>query len=188
MTPRPLRTRLVLSTVALVAVVCAVIGTVTTIVLRSYLYGQLDAQLHEVAVRAAGHHPPDPTAPRSSGSLRFVRGGGQPIGTVGALVGADGRVARSAVSTPPDASSWPGDDTLASLTDAQSDALGRLKRDGRPHDLGLPGRGDYRALSVTAFDGTVYLVGIPTAAARETLDTLVVVELCVSAAALAAAG
>lgn len=183
--PRPLRTRLVVFTVALVAVVCAVIGTVTTIVLRSYLYGQLDSQLHEVAVRAAGRRPPEP---HGGSPLRFVRGGGQPLGTVGALVGADGRVQQSAVSTPPDSSSWPGDDALQPLTDAQSDALGRLARDGRPHDVDLPGRGQYRARSVATPDGTLYLVGIPTTAAQDTLDTLVVVELCVSGAALAAAG
>lgn len=182
---RPLRTRLVVSTVALVAVVCAVIGTVTTIVLRSYLYGQLDAQLREVAVRAAGRRPPEP---HESSPLRFVRGGGQPLGTVGALVGADGRVRQSAVSTPPDSSSWPGDDALEPLTDAQSDALGRFARDGRPHDVDLPGRGQYRARSVAAPDGTVFLVGIPTTAAQDTLGTLIVVELCVSGAALAAAG
>ncbi|MEU7165760.1 HAMP domain-containing sensor histidine kinase [Streptomyces morookaense] len=181
---RPLRTRLVVSTVALVAVVCAVIGTVTTIVLRSYLYGQLDAQLREVAVRAAGRRPPEP----HESPLRFVRGGGQPLGTVGALLGADGRVRQSAVSTPPDSSSWPGDDALEPLTDAQGDVLVRLDRDGRPHDVDLPGRGQYRARSVAAPDGTVFLVGIPTTAAQDTLETLIVVELCVSGAALVAAG
>ncbi len=36
--PRTLRTRLVVASVALIAVVCAVIGTVTTVALRSHLY------------------------------------------------------------------------------------------------------------------------------------------------------
>ncbi|KOG85222.1 hypothetical protein ADK38_37890, partial [Streptomyces varsoviensis] len=49
-----LRTRLVVSAVLLVAVVCAVIATVTTIALRTSLYDQLDARLAEVAGRAAG--------------------------------------------------------------------------------------------------------------------------------------
>lgn len=178
--PRPLRTHLVVSTVALVAIVCAVIGAVTTIVLRSYLYGQLDGQLRDVAVRAAA--PPGP----HGGGLRFVRGGGRPIGTVGAVLGADGRVRDSAVSAP-----WEpgyGDESLEPLTPAQGAALARLPRDGRPHDVGLPGRGAYRATSVTAPDGTTYLVGIPTTAVRETLSTLVLVEVCVSATALVAAG
>ncbi|WP_424888171.1 sensor histidine kinase [Streptomyces sp. XH2] len=182
---RSLRTRLVLSTVVLVAVVCAVIGTVTAIVLRSYLYGQLDGQLAEVVRRAAAPRPPDL---RRGGPLSFVQGGGQPIGTVGALTGADGRVTDSAVSTSPRTWWGDGEPLREPLTAAQSDALARLPRDGRPHDVGLPGRGDYRARSVTAPDGATYLVGIPTASVQETLDTLVVVEVCVTAAGLVAAG
>ncbi|MFF4216990.1 sensor histidine kinase [Streptomyces nondiastaticus] len=183
--PRPLRTRLVLSTVVLVAVVCAVIGTVTAIVLRSYLYGQLDGQLAEVVRRAAAPRPPNP---RRGGPLSFVQGGGQPIGTVGALTGSDGRVTDSAVSTSPRTWRGDGEPLREPLTAAQSDALARLPRDGRPHDVGLPGRGDYRARSVTAPDGATYLVGIPTASVQETLDTLIVVEVCVTAAGLVAAG
>ncbi|MEH6377430.1 HAMP domain-containing sensor histidine kinase, partial [Streptomyces sp. KLMMK] len=74
------------------------------------------------------------------------------------------------------------------LTSGQSEALAALPRDGRPHDVVLPGRGQYRARSVTAPDRTTYLVGIPAAAVQETLDTLVVVEVCVTAAGLVAAG
>lgn len=51
--PRTLRTRLVVSAVTLIAVVCAVIGTVTTFALRSHLYDQLDGKLRETAGRAA---------------------------------------------------------------------------------------------------------------------------------------
>ncbi|PSJ24398.1 two-component sensor histidine kinase [Streptosporangium nondiastaticum] len=174
-----------LSTVVLVAVVCAVIGTVTAIVLRSYLYGQLDGQLAEVVRRAAAPRPPNLWR---GGPLSFVQGGGQPIGTVGALTGSDGRVTDSAVSTSPRTWRGDGDPLREPLTAAQSDALARLPRDGRPHDVGLPGRGDYRARSVTAPDGATYLVGIPTASVQETLDTLIVVEVCVTAAGLVAAG
>ena len=39
--PRTLRTRLVVASVVLIAVVCSVIGTVTTLALRSHLYDQL---------------------------------------------------------------------------------------------------------------------------------------------------
>lgn len=181
---RSLRTRLVVSTVVLVAVVCAVIGTVTTIVLRSYLYGQLDTQLKDVARRAAG--PPGGhrfTDPYDTDPLGFLRSGGQPIGTVGAVT--DGsRLADAAVS----ATGFPRP-VLDPLSTEQRTALDRLARDGRPHDADLPGRGDYRAMSVVSGDGTMsYLVGIPTAAAQDTLDTLVLVEVCVTAAGLVAAG
>ncbi|MFF8843579.1 hypothetical protein ACF08N_12750 [Streptomyces sp. NPDC015127] len=52
--PWSLRTRLVVSAVLLIAVVGAVIGTVTTVAFRTYLYGQLDAQLGAVTMRATG--------------------------------------------------------------------------------------------------------------------------------------
>ena len=61
--PRTLRTRLVVASVTLIAVVCAVIGTVTALALRSHLYEQLDGQLREVAMRATGgpaHDGPRP--------------------------------------------------------------------------------------------------------------------------------
>ncbi|MDQ0812476.1 hypothetical protein QFZ63_004190 [Streptomyces sp. B3I7] len=38
--------------------VCTVIGTVTTVALRSHLYDQLDGQLQEIAARASGAFPP----------------------------------------------------------------------------------------------------------------------------------
>ncbi|MFI8234603.1 ATP-binding protein [Streptomyces sp. NPDC085900] len=56
--PRTLRARLVVASVVLIAVVCAVIGTVTTLALRSHLYGQLDQQLVQVAGRAKGFGGP----------------------------------------------------------------------------------------------------------------------------------
>lgn len=52
--PRTLRTRLVVASVVLIAVICAVIGTVTTVALRSHLYDQLDGKLRETAGRAVG--------------------------------------------------------------------------------------------------------------------------------------
>ncbi|MFD4507307.1 ATP-binding protein [Streptomyces sp. NPDC058457] len=59
--PRTLRTRLVVVSVTLIAVVCAVIGTVTTLALRTHLYDQLNGQLSEVTKRATGGfgQPPD---------------------------------------------------------------------------------------------------------------------------------
>lgn len=61
--PRTLRTRLVVASVALIAVVCAVIGTVTTVALRSHLYEQLDGQVREVAARVSGFGPPGEPGP-----------------------------------------------------------------------------------------------------------------------------
>lgn len=59
--PRTLRTRLVVSAVTLIAVVCAVMGTVTTIALEKHLDKQLDSQITEAAKRAGG--PPNRVGP-----------------------------------------------------------------------------------------------------------------------------
>lgn len=83
-----LRTRLVVSSVALIAVVCAVIGTVTTLALQSFLFTQLDKQVVPVAARARldpgydGKQPVGPPVP-GTGSLRFITGPGLAPGTVG---------------------------------------------------------------------------------------------------------
>ncbi len=189
---RTLRTRLVLSAVALIAVVCAVIGTVTTIALRSHLYEQLDGALGAVAKRAAGP-PGGPGAERPAGfgggprsdPLEFVTRGPQEIGTIGAEV-AGGSVGRALVSTEADSA---GDSTLpvaTGLDAGQKDALAAVPRDQRPHSVDVPGLGEYRVTYTTGGNGA-FLVGIPTAKVRTTLNTLVVVEVSVTAAGLAAA-
>ncbi|MGW8365583.1 two-component sensor histidine kinase, partial [Streptomyces wedmorensis] len=62
--PWSLRTRLVVSAVALIAVVAAVIGTVTTIAFRSYLYDQADEQVHTVAGAGGGAPGARTTGPK----------------------------------------------------------------------------------------------------------------------------
>ncbi|CAM5722157.1 histidine kinase OS=Streptomyces glaucescens OX=1907 GN=SGLAU_16535 PE=4 SV=1 [Streptomyces glaucescens] len=97
--PWTLRTRLVVSAVSLIAVVAAVIGSVTAIAFHSYMYGKLDDQLRSIAVRA--ERPPGPgplpEALRDAGPLGFVGGGGQPLGTFGALVDDSGDITTSKV-------------------------------------------------------------------------------------------
>ncbi|MFI0895197.1 ATP-binding protein [Streptomyces sp. NPDC020983] len=51
-----MRRRLVASCVALVAVVCTVIGAVTIFALHDFLYGQLDGKVRDLAMRASGPH------------------------------------------------------------------------------------------------------------------------------------
>ncbi|MCX4824199.1 HAMP domain-containing histidine kinase [Streptomyces sp. NBC_01142] len=186
---RSLRTRLVVSAVALIAVVAAVIGTVTTLAFRTYLYGQLDAQLGAVAMRAAG--PPDagngpsPLEKLSRGPLDFVTVGGTPVGTVGALLDDDGRVVKAVASTEP-ATDGIGPQE-APLTEAQAAALAAVPRDSEQHSVELPGLGSYRVEYEAGGRGS-FLVGIPTKDVQDALSTLVVVEVCVTGAGLIAAG
>lgn len=188
--PWSLRTRLVVSAVLLIAVVCAVIGTVTTVAFRTYLYGQLDAQLGAVAMRATGPPLPDDERPPPrdlphKAPLDFVTGGGAPLGTVGALVGDDGTVTTAVASTQrePDGLG-PTEDPL---TAAQRDALASVARDGEPHTVELPGRGGHRVEYADGVRGS-FLVGVPTRDVQDALRTLVLVEVCVTGAGLVAAG
>ncbi|WP_260636631.1 sensor histidine kinase [Streptomyces angustmyceticus] len=175
-----LRTRLVVSAVALIAVVGAVIGTVTTIALHSYLQGQLDRQLTE-AVRHA--QAPWPYDPRRSQGLEFVAMGGQPLESVGARFGPDG-VAKDGARLNKSTNRLP-EDRLAPLSQAQVAALNTVTRDGRPHTVELPGLGDYRMRS--ADDGSLVL-GLPLGKVQDTVGQLVVIEECVTVAGLIAAG
>lgn len=180
-----------MTAVALIAVVSAVIGTVTTIALRSYLYEQLDTQLAGIAGRAAGppgaQEPPD--GPSRGDPLRFVTLGGQPVGTIGAVLDADdGTVDRAAISTEQRSGTGPSEATAGSLTAAQTAALRGPARDGEPHSVDLPGGlGEYRMKYVSGRNGT-FLVGIPTTGVQDTLNTLVVVEVSVTGAGLVATG
>ncbi|MFD6080050.1 sensor histidine kinase [Streptomyces hydrogenans] len=188
--PWSLRTRLVVSAVALIAVVAAVIGTVTTIAYRSYLYDRADEQLTALAQRAAG--PPavpfGPDPGRDREPLAFLGTPGSPIGTLGAVVDG-GEVTEAGYST-----EVPGSGTgdgprfpVEKLDAAQESALADVPRDGRAHTVELPGGlGSYRVVYAEGVHGT-FLTGIPLAEVESALSTLVLVELSLTGASLAAA-
>ncbi|MFI6553750.1 sensor histidine kinase [Streptomyces griseus] len=186
--PWTLRTRLVVSAVSLIAVVAAVIGSVTAIAFHSYMYGKLDDQLHSVAERA--ERPPGPTpvpeALRETGPLGFVGGGGQPLGTFGALVGDDGSVGMSKVV---EDSGLRAQESAKPLTGEQRRALEEAAPETGEGttSVDLPGLGGYRVEAATTTDGHTVLVGIPSAEVSGALTTLIVVEVCVTAAGLLAA-
>ncbi|MGW9369190.1 sensor histidine kinase [Streptomyces xanthophaeus] len=182
--PWSLRARLVFAAVALIAVVGAAIGTVTTLALRSYLVGQLDEELH-TAVSMAARGPGAAKAGRD-GSLAFVLAPGTPLGTAGIRLDPDGQAA-GARSVPAEG---PDRDHRVSLTPAQTEALVRAAKklgpgtDRGPADVDLPGLGAYRLL--TAPDGSLALA-FPLAGVDRTVGTLVAVEVCVTLAGLIAA-
>ncbi|MGP3638107.1 HAMP domain-containing sensor histidine kinase [Streptomyces sp. 24-1644] len=185
--PWTLRTRLVVSAVSLIAVVAAVIGTVTAIAFQSYMYGKLDDQLHSIAVRA--ERPPGSPLPaelQDAGPLVFVGMGGQPLGTVGAVV-ADGSVTESKVV---EYTGQRVQESTRALTGTESRALeaaGAHVGSG-VHGVELPDLGSYRVVAVGTSDGTTILVGIPADEVRSDLTALILVEVCVTAAGLVAAG
>ncbi|MFJ3940092.1 sensor histidine kinase [Streptomyces parvus] len=192
MRPWTLRTRLVVSAVSLIAVVAAVIGSVTAIAFHSYMYGKLDDQLHSVVERAG--RPPGPlplpeTLPgtlREAGPLGFVGGGGQPLGTFGALVDGDGDITASKVV---EDSGLRAQESAKPLTAEQRSALeAAVPETGEgARSIDLPGLGGYRVEVTTTAEGYTVLVGIPSAEVSGALTTLIVVEICVTAAGLIAA-
>ncbi|MGN5634019.1 HAMP domain-containing sensor histidine kinase [Streptomyces sp. AC154] len=185
--PWTLRTRLVVSAVSLIAVVAAVIGSVTAIAFHSYMYGKLDDQLRDIAVRAE-HLPgaPVPGGLKDRQPLGFIGGGGQPLKTFGAVL-TDGAVTSSLVVQAGRPEAQPSNEPL---TGAQRDVLesAGVRADRHAHDVELPGLGGYRVEAVPMSDGTTVLVGIPTAEVSKALSTLILVEVCVTAAGLIAAG
>ncbi|MER5205152.1 HAMP domain-containing sensor histidine kinase [Streptomyces sp. NPDC002825] len=187
--PWSLRTRLVVSAVALIAVVAAVIGTVTTIAFRSYLYDQADEQVRAVSNRAAGPPvalgAPDPLGDREP--LAFVVGPGVPNGTLGAVLTSDGVSSAGYQSETEDSGVYGAKFQVRKVSAAQGAALEAVPRDGRPHTVELPGGlGSYRVQYSAGAHGE-FLTGIPLTEVEDALSTLVLVELSVTGAGLVAA-
>ncbi|SOD85329.1 HAMP domain-containing sensor histidine kinase [Streptomyces sp. Ag109_G2-15] len=202
--PRTLRTRLVVASVVLIAVVCAVIGTVTTLALRTHLYDQLDGKVGEIGMRAAGGRLPGGTGPgalpvpdsdsknSSTPSERIehllTNGPTQP-NTVAAFV-QNGSIASAgkAVQLNDSYNRFRKMDRV-DLTAAQQRALAKVSKDGKPHTVELPGLGDYRVQYKVSPDGSgdAYYVALPTKDVDDNIDTLIVVEVCVTVAGLLAA-
>ncbi|WP_256103011.1 cell wall metabolism sensor histidine kinase WalK [Streptomyces sp. Ncost-T10-10d] len=193
--PWTLRTRLVVSAVTLIAVVAAVIGSVTTIAYRSYMYGKLDDQLNSIAMRASkpplGAGGPMPGgAQQSDDPLAFVDARGLPVGAFGAVL-SDGSVTESRVVA--ESTTTPGlgtEDGGRPMTDAQQSALEAADTPvgGGAQSIDLPGLGSNRVKAVMGPQGTTILVGIPAAEVSAALTTLILVEVCVTGAGLIAAG
>ncbi|GGX15902.1 HAMP domain-containing sensor histidine kinase [Streptomyces lomondensis] len=197
--PRTLRTRLVVSALALIAVVCAVIGTVTTIAMHSRLYEQLDSVLSGVVGRAAGAGPelPGGGQPKPDGEpevrpkvpdlSEFVtKGPQQMIGTIAAKV-EGGTVTEGMVSKPAQDDNGVTQAAPYTLSRTQMGELNAVARDGRAHTVTISGLGEYRVEYREGANGAYY-VALPTTEVTDTLNTLILVEVSVTAAGLIAAG
>jgi two-component system OmpR family sensor kinase len=207
-----LRTRLVVSSIAMIAVVAAVIGLVTTVALRSFLYQQLDGQLTTAIKFGSGDPHGQPKADgtgivpggrragsnSSSGSsvsdtdpLYFITGPGIAPGTVGARFDSSSNVTVAGVSEEMTGTrSVAGRDRLpvSRFGTEQAAAFANVPRDHQSHTLEIPGRGTYRVQSLILRDGGQAVIGLSTEGVDDTINTLVIVEICVTGAGLCAAG
>ncbi|WP_308108615.1 sensor histidine kinase [Streptomyces antimicrobicus] len=191
-----------MTSVALIAVVGAVIGTVTTLALRSYLVGQLDQQLRtavelacvpgrerlvgKAEIPVPGGSPGTPGGKRCATPKRvdFVLAPGTPIGAVSALLDTEGGIRDGAFSERADPPEY---GRIQPLDDRQSRVLAAAaatSRGGGSTVVDLPGRGSY--LVRTAPTGG-FTLGFPLAGVHSTVTTLIAVEVCVTLAGLIAA-
>ncbi|MBE8471652.1 sensor histidine kinase [Streptomyces justiciae] len=197
--PRTLRARLVVASVVLIAVVCAVIGTVTTLALRSHLYDQLDKQLGDVSARVyMGSKPPGAgdkggaAVPQNSQVSNlslddFVTRGPQPAGTIIAKV-VNGSITDARVGEKDEDTTDVSGMKAESVGEAAQSALNEVSQGDGEHTVDLPGLGEYRVVFKTTDAGNSYYVAIPTSGVNNTLNTLIAVEASVTAAGLVAAG
>ncbi|MFF3214575.1 sensor histidine kinase [Streptomyces sp. NPDC002886] len=192
--PWSLRTRLVVSAVALIAVVGAAISTVTTVALRSYLVDKVDEQLRASVQMAS--HPGAGKFPREN-ALGVVMGPGSPLAAVGVRLDAAGKTVDSVRSQRSAAIGGSGDGSGSNgrlpLTTEQASVLaaaaqkaagGSPSDPGDPVELQLPGLGGYRVL--TSPDASI-VIGFPLTEVDSTVHTLIAVEVFVTLAGLIAA-
>jgi two-component system, OmpR family, sensor kinase len=169
-----LRARLVGALVGLLAVVCVVIGTATTVAVHQFQLDQLDHQLMSAGTRTnAALHPPGlPERDQNPGPEPPL---GQGPGTVTAHY-RQGRFdwAKIVNST----GAW--DD----LTGIQMDTLAGLPPRARPYTYSLPDVGDYRLLIVQAPDGDLIVTGLPMSGVESTMKWLIAVECAIGLAAV----
>jgi two-component system OmpR family sensor kinase len=157
--PRSLTTRLVVTAVALVAVVGLLVGTAATLAMRSYLYDRLDKDVAQAvagpALSAPGLNFPDDDRGRGRlfrpGALNIV----VPAGSATALAG---------ITT--------DEATTRSLGVGVVRRVIATTRDGNPHTVRVAG-GHYRVMARTDGAGNLRLVGLPTGDVDSTLRSMI---------------
>lgn len=189
-----LRTRLLVTQVALLTVVCAGIGVATEFALQRFLTDQLDQQVLEAGRRSAMIFdvPPFPPPPPPPGFPRnerfepevgpgpgFLGAPGQSTRTVGAVI---------AEGTPVDAGVITADGTRAEISAAAAGQLARVRPNHRVFTVDLDGLGRYRLVAMHSRGGGETIVtGLPLSDVDETLLWVLVMFCVVGAIALIAA-
>jgi two-component system OmpR family sensor kinase len=176
--PRSLTARLVVTAVALVAVVSVLIGAVAALATRSYLIGQLDDDVRAALLRAESSPdlqdqatrplPQDPDGDREGDEHGYDDVRGQGVGTLtAALTSTDGW----GTVLVEDAG---GPATARRLTTEQIADLRDVPVDGRGHTVHLDDLGDFRV--VRSASGSV-AVALPMSDTHEVLEQLLLWEL-----------
>jgi two-component system, OmpR family, sensor kinase len=189
----PLRTRMLVVMIALLAAVCLIVLSISLLLLRGFLISQLDIQLNGAGQRLAqsyGHKPPcmpgdhgGPAPDRSTSGDHnapcFLLTPGQRVGTLGARI-VNGDVHQSGLLD--------GDGVLQGVGRHEENDLENVPTDGRPHTRDIGGIGDYRLIAVQRPDDSVLVTGLPLDEVNTTLARLGWIELVVAAIGLIVAG
>ncbi|WP_344490464.1 HAMP domain-containing sensor histidine kinase [Nonomuraea monospora] len=166
-----LETKLVVSSIALLAVVSTVIATVTTLFFNAFLTDRLDLQVYSAAHRSARTAGPSNPPPEAR-EVTFLLTPGQAMETFGARVRL-GVIQRAAVLTDPGTvQDVPAPPAVATVT-------------GEPVTVNLGPLGDYRMVGAQTRTGDTLVVGLPLTGMRTTLTRLIVVEAAVTLAGVA---
>ncbi|WP_432522532.1 sensor histidine kinase [Kineococcus sp. SYSU DK006] len=192
--PTTLRSRLLLTTTALLVAVGLVIGVVTTLALHHELSQRVDQQLADAVQRSQvlGRGGP-PGGGRGgagvytgcgTGAVASFVGPGQADGTLNAVF-ADGAFA-AGQSGVVDTGSDDAVGCRTPLTAAQAEVLRGVGLDER-ESVTLPGLGAYRVQAALREDGSLVVVGLPLADVRGTLARVVAVEVAAVLLGVAAA-
>jgi len=161
-TPRTLTARLVVTAVALVAVVSILIGAITTILIHTKLVDRLDSSVLSSGRRfgdddraGGGGPPPNPN--------------NQGPGTLNAIFTPEGESAGYVLTEQHD-----GQRALSSKTLKELDAI---PTDEHVHGVDLTAVGSYRVTVVTRPDGIKLVSGLPTRDVDQTVNSLIGYEV-----------
>ena len=181
--PRTLTARLVVTAVALVAVVSLLIATVVTLAIRQQQLQQLDRNVQSSLGRV-GDGDRDSAPPQGTSGRPPPTASNQGPGTILAIIEPSSSLqdSRGVVLTRER-------NGRRSLSTAALTELGKVPADGSVHDVDLPALGHYRAAAVTTPEGSTLVSGLPTRDVDETVTALIGYELLlILLGLLAAAG
>jgi two-component system OmpR family sensor kinase len=166
--PRTLTTRLVVTAVALVALVGVLVATSATLAMRGYLTNQLDGKVQDAIRRAVGptvrFETPDGAGGVSSGGgPAFFQPGMVIVGTDPTTGDQVGYIIKEGAAF--------GEQPYASLPAATVRRLGSLPDDNHGHSVNVAGD-HYRVKAIRDQKGNVAVIGLPAADIDSTLNSM----------------
>lgn len=186
--PTSLTGRLVATLVLLVTLASVLVAVITSVALRSQLYGQVDDDVHLSLARSVGRYnagfggvPPTGDLDGDRGTPRGRLGLGDAPGTLNAQFDSGATPQGAVVTT---------STTTRSLSTAALNLLRTVPADGETHQVDLPGVGPFRVqVAADQADTSIRLVaGMSTRETDSVVSNLLLWEVLLALAAVASAG